>query len=267
MSRKNISISVNNKVFSEDDINDLIEIFGSLYTKHDEPDEGRIWKSQKLSISIDSYDKIGEDFDETDYKLAKKILKAKKITSFSASFSDNETNSLLSVKLDENEYSTTTFTLYSQDTEWFNARRTQIQDYMTQVADQDNFYLKHKKAIRRISAFLAGIPVIALVYLGMIIWTQIFPTQPSTEQFTPLQRNVAVSVLLFFAIIFNYLIGSLLTDKFFDRIDSLFPKIEFNFGPKRLNPRLKKRTLAKHLLLILVLPLFIDMIFFLVALF
>jgi len=257
---QSIDINIKNKVFNKNDFDTLIAILENAFTRRKQ--KSPYYKEQKLSVEITSADGISNSYDETDIKGAQIVFDRKKVTSFRATYSDYEKNNSLTFRLEDGDsiFSTNYISISSADTSWFNAKRTEINDFLSTVKNQDNVYLRHTKLIKFISYFLLGIPFV-FAYLNILdLIYKYFPLNSTgiITAGTPAYYMAWVALIVIYSVL-SFCMGYVFASGIFRKIDDLWPSIEFNFGPEHTNTKKIKRGILRSVITVIIVPIIISL--------
>lgn len=152
-------------------------------------------------------------------------------------------------------------TIKSRNKTWFNSKRTEVQDFIDSVKSQDNYYLQHKKLLRHLARFLIGIPIEITISYAIVLFTGPISID-NPPQFLVDFANITYQFRWLIYAWNSYIWGWLIADALFVRIDELWPKIEFNFGPAHLNKNAQKRRVITFATTAILLPILISLLFF-----
>jgi len=136
-----------------------------------------------------------------------------------------------------------------KDRNWVNGTSTRIKEIINSTTLQDNWMIRHKTFLFHLSAL--GIGIIIQTILWILIYQHFEPTKDPSDNFFvthPLFKYV-INLLIIYAVGFFW--------AFFlrDWLLSLWPTIEFDFGPEHLKIERSRRNRIIVFITLAVIPI------------
>lgn len=265
------SIRVKQKVFDQNDVLRFIEVIHSNFEKKS--------KNNEFKIELQVTDNSSYEFtNEYDREKIETILNTKRIVFVGIWYKKHTSipkmNSELSVSISHGgqwDYSgfggyfyhlrgDNSISITSDDETWYNAKFAELKECLDDTKDQTNPYLKHRSIIKPLVAIAMGYVVVAILvaFASYIDLFQIDST-PSTKW-----ENFLYTYKIPVTLVVSWLVGFVVSIGFIDKLDSLWPNIEFNFGPKHLNINRLRRQIWAYIVTTLgfaALPYIFDVLF------
>lgn len=257
-----VSIEIENKVFSE---NDVIKLLGMVNSLKDGTTRDYI------SLEIKSIDDVSYQIDDGDLDEVRPFLKEKKINSLSATYAQLGGDNRLKVEIHTTEYRSSYVTITSADKSWFNNNRAEFSDYLKSLKPQTNYYIEHRRPLLHLTRLGVGWLMILVLLSAVNAFGPYFlgDIQPidNPPQWLKAFASVILNPLFFFLFysLLAYFQGGLFADALFRKIDKLWPSIELNFGPDHLNQTKLARQAVGYALSIVIIPAALSLIFFLIS--
>ena len=256
MGLKTKSIEFKNKVFTEADIDEVIAIVKSNYDYKRK--DSQYSSSQRLSVTIKLPDGESEDFDEKNLDEIKFIYSRKKIVAIYGRYSDYKKSRTFNFSIYEDRTSVlNNFDIQSSDDAWFYKQKSEIDDFLKRVRNQENFYLKYRLFIEPLARFILAIPLTYLFYQIIVAFAHFIPAPPARE-ISANEQFWSIYWLVIVAIFVNFMFSQMAFNKLFKKIDSMWPTIEFNFGPDHLNTAKSTRSIFAHIASAVIIPLLLG---------
>lgn len=249
------SEDINNKVVLKDDILRLLTLVAENIRPKKKND---IYGSEYFAVSLRAKDGLSYQFDEPNFEEVEGVLRSKRITKIDITYRERDSDSTLICVLDTSKYGFNYYQVESKNKTWFNARKSQMQDFFKDVQDQSNFYLKYRSLISFLASIYLGYIILLVIFQVVSLIYNISHVEIKQIDYNSTSYKLTSTFIYPLTICLSYLIGSIPIDIIRRRIDELWPRIEFNFGPAHLNTLNKNREVWKYVITVIVLPLIVG---------
>lgn len=208
----------------------------------------RIEGTKNPSISVSSAGNVRTESDSDDI-FDNDVIDLKKTTSLEMSFSNYLTGKSIHISLHEGSktWRDSGFSVSGNDLNWVDATFVDLETIFAAIRPQFTLVHRFRWPIRLALAISAGISM-------LLIWSLIGPPTETTSIHMPTWLNWIVALGA------CALIGAIPGDYLFDRLNWLWPTVEFDFGPEHFKRRKRIRANLTFVLTIFLLPLIIELI-------
>lgn len=255
---KSTDIEITNKVFTATSAYKLLDIVNTKYSKR----HASRGSSTYLNVQFTGDNGINYSAEKIDSKQIMNLISENKVSRITVNFFDTKDDTTLIIVLDDSEGSSSKISLKSSNSTWFNETRIEIQDYLSTVKDQNEFYIKYRTSLYNLSRLLLGIPTFyilnQIVSAALTFFDIQLTNQPSEWQMSLAQFLIDWQILYF--LIFSFIIGYTPTVFIFDLLDKLWPKIEFDFGPVHKRKVRNSRKIWTQVATLIVIPILLALI-------
>lgn len=254
------SIELDNVVISKKDIEKFVEFLAKKYKKASKTAQYDFYTTLSAEIKLD--DGVENSFKNNEVTgefLSK--LDDKKCTNIDISFYehiDNKESNSINITLKADDYPYGRINIKSENRNWFNDTFVSLEEITSEIKPQDNYFTRNKNVLRQVTAVYFGF---VFIMFNLLI-NRLIPTPPENTK----KMDSSTLILAWIVILISsYIVGLVVTYFIFNKVDKLWPKIEFDFGPKHLRHASKVRNNWKWITTVIVIPLLMSLIFFLLG--
>ncbi len=263
--RKSIRKQIKGKIFSRDDIirlnNRFFTIFQSTESEH---------KNYTITLNCDDHETL--EFENTDLSVKNlDVLDVKKILHISMIFRDYRNNKSVQLSLSHGSSSWhNDFVVDGNDTSWVDSTDKSFSDIFKAVKPQNHLFEKYKRFLfhlisLNIGYFFIRSFVLVLQKLGYkTVETDSSESNPFIFILDYIVENVPLFKYILIAII-SWLVGIWIIFMFWDKIEnyllSLWPSIEFDFGPEHKKTQKNVRKAIGIIFSLILIPIILQIIF------
>lgn len=250
------SETIKDKVFKKDDIMILL----GLVAKNIKPKKkGDFLSSDYFDVSLKAHDGLSYQFDEFNEGELEAVLKTKRIEQISITYRERNDDSTISCKLDVSRYGLNYFNIEAKNKDWFNARKSELKDFFKDVENQNNFYTRYRGVIATAVAVYIGYFIILVVLAIVDLIYNVSHVQIKPADHNSSTYKILTTLNYPIILVGSYFTGLLPTDILKQKVDALWPSIEFNFGPAHLNSAQRNRKILAYVISVIIIPFIIGL--------
>lgn len=250
---RGISIPIEDKVFSVDDIMELARILYAAFSASRS-------NNKTVTYFLALWDGQSYELVDQNPTQLRQIITSKKVTKINFDFFDFSKENRVAIKIAEGDSWGNKIDIDTKGDAAFNKLRGQIEDWLESVKPQNNLYLKYRSLLAPIVRIYFGVLTIELVYL-VVGHIGIKPIEHPTHLELDLRNFLSTyRIPVFLAL--AYLEGLPWQWRLFDYLDKLWPPVEFDFGPEHLRQSKSQRKYAGYITTAIVIPVLFQFLFF-----
>lgn len=253
--RETRNLRINKRVFSKADINKLAQF---LWNESQQPTRSRIEFEMRFKINCDdgtSYASKSIDIFNDDG-----IIDTKRTESIEMALRDYDLDQYITISIVKNGYRDD-LTVEGDDQYWVNGCFNRLTEIINAVKPQVDWPYKYRRILFHIIALGVG-SIIYFLYWALIL-RHLQPIANPGEILKQLRsfarNNLWFSYVLQWISAYGFGIGWAFSLR--ERLLSLWPNIEFDFGPEHFNLEKKRRRHLSAIATLVVLPLAISVVY------
>lgn len=243
--------NINKRIFQKSDIINIGKIFlnESVISKKNE-------NHYSISFQLDCTDNTSYESENLGLFDEENIIDIKKTKTIGINYYDYELNRFMNITLANGKYRTSILTINGDDQNWVNGIFTKIKELIDSAKPQDNWIIRHKTFILHLSAL--GIGIVIYSILDIIFYIK--PIENPSDNILNIRALLTSFPILKYAIVlpFKWMMGLGFAYNLRDWLLSLWPDIEFDFGPDHLKIEKNRRLRIYVFVITVVIPIIIS---------
>lgn len=260
--KKKISKKISYKIINEQDLKTIFDYIFSIYSDFDS-------NSKTFSIKLYSDDSEIYEIQETLNYDELSVLNIKRISKVIVYISDYRLNFRLSLELcQDSDYLTNVLDIESNDENWVNNQFIKMNNIIDSWKPQNRLFSKYKNLLLHFLAINIGLLFIKIINNASIYFGYKSSTTTEGEGIWIFLIRKIITDYPFANYIFigivSWLIGWIICVMFWsgleEKIQKLWPIIEFDFGPEHLKFSKNKRTILMYFFTLVILPILLQIL-------
>lgn len=257
--KKRIYRNISGKIISREDIIKLIDYlfntFDVLTSEH-----------KRFNLSIHTFDNEVYEIENTKLTVNNSVIDIKRINSIKISLIDyrNEKQIFLSLTQGDDKWSNN-LSIESSDEEWVNNQQTKLLDLIESWKPQKSYYTKYRNYLLNFLAICIGLLIIRLMAnIEIDIDTEsskpgrLLILMNNLIELIPFTKYILLILISWFVGILPVLfLGWIKLDAY---LTSLWPPIEFDFGPEHYKYSKRRRKAIGLIITLIVIPILLNLI-------
>ena len=262
--KKKITKRISGKKFSKETLRHIIK---EIYINYIDIESGH--KRYLVTLHCANYETL--EFRDVDFsEKYSDIFDTKKIYQFIVSYNDYQNNREIYFSINEGDDNYGNYlSIEGDDINWVNSTEKKLNDLLEVVEPRKNYYRKYSTILFHFSSLNVGFLALRIfvLLLNKFGYTSPNPTKTDNPIGFLLGKIVEKFPLVGYLIIIicSWLLGMLLLAWIFDKIEewisSVFPSIEFDFGPMYMRKPKKLRKAIATLFTLIILPILLQLLF------
>jgi hypothetical protein len=256
--KKRIYQNIYGKVISRENVIKLIDYFFNTYN---------VLKSEykKFTLSFHTYDNEVYEIENTKPLIEDSVIDIKRIHSIKVSLIDyrNEKEILLNLTQGDDKWSNN-LTLESKDEEWVNNQKIKLEDLIKTWTPQGNYYSKYKDYLLSFLSICVGLIIIRIMAnTGSAGNENEVAEQGKFLLFIDKMIDLVPFTKYILLMLLSWIVGIfpvffLMWFKIDTYLTSLWPPIEFDFGPEHYKYSKRKRKAIGLIITLIVIPILLN---------
>lgn len=263
---RQVTIPIAEKVLTREDITSLAKLVGKNYVERSKKNRDLDYHYRSFEVTLKAEDDAIFKLEKAELADIDALLRERKIEKVTIRFSDPSRDSRsIDVEIEQAERNrrywrgNNSIDISSADEDWYNARRAELSDWLEHVKSQDNLYLKHRTTLKHILAFPLGYSLLYITVSVIVLAQKMGVFPPPLEHPTPLGEFLNRNSLIL-TLVLSYIYGRLWIPSVLDRLDQLWPSVEFHFSEKYRSQASSARIVISYLVTVVLLPVIITII-------
>lgn len=224
--KKSIEKAIELKIVLKSDINKIWSLFDT-----ENKDSTAKGNHSRLKIYIECDDETSYESESNEFLEENNVIDSKKINLIRIDYFDYKEERGMDVYLNQGHYKSY-FKVSGNNSDWVDAKFTNLVDIFHSVRPQDSWLVKYKKIIYFIAPIIIG--KFLYLFLDYFIYSNLSPIQNSSDNLLGVRNffdnnQVLVYVICFFL---YWLLGLPPVKIIYKKLLLLYPSIEFDFGPE-----------------------------------
>lgn len=244
---------IENRIFKKSDLINIGKVFLKEYEISKEKEN-----HSSISFRLDCVDNSSYESEDLGIFDKENIIDVKRTNSIEMSYYDYELNRSINFTLSNEKYSTNVLIVKGYEQNWVNGLFANVKELIDSTEPQNNWIINHKTLILHLSAFGIGIVIYSIFYF--LIGQHIEPIKNPSE--TIINLRTFFGEYSIFGYVYYLLIrwGLGITWAILLRnwLLSLWPEIEFDFGPEHLKIERKRRIRISLFIFVGVIPIIVS---------
>jgi len=235
-------INFKNKIFSKDDIFNIIKLFE---------------KNNATFELVVSTQEEKNTFTSLDTFKQSKELDLKDITSFQIKSGSSEDKRITLNLTQGNDFDhTNALTLEAEDDNWIKQTITSFETLFSEVKDQDSSAFKLKSLYSVLFLQTVSFVLLTGILAGFMYFIFFQPGEENTLVYKFLEKKHALSIVIYFCSVIPAFFFSLALK---NKVMSLWPAIEFGFGISQDKKESARKNRIRMILLVFVAPILVSL--------
>ena len=245
--------NIEKRIFQKSDIINIGKVFLREY-KFSKDNEN----NSSISFRLDCIDNTSYESEDIGLFDEENIIDIKRTKTIEISYYDYKLNRFINISLVHGKYSTSTLIVKGDDQNWVNGVFTKIKELIDSTKPQDNWIIRHKTFILHLNAL--GIGIIIYAILNILIYQHIEPIKNPSDTVLNFRSIYASSPILLYVLgLFSkWLLGIPWAFYLREWLLSLWPEIEFDFGPEHLKIEKIRRLRISVFVITAVIPIILS---------
>ena len=265
--KKKILKEIDDRIFRKEDI---INISNKIYMSYSKAKSDH----KNLSIKMNCENNETLEFENVDLRKYHNTLDIKKIFHLSFYFKDYRNNKRIEINISEGDNSwNNNLIIESDNISWVDSTDKSFEELFNSIQPQNKWFRKYRRLIHHLLSLNFGY---FLIYLIKSFTDLLIKIGYKAESTADSKSNPITFTLNFlfdmlpitkyvFIIILSWLMGLILLIFFWERIEnfllSLWPSIEFDFGPEYKKSQKKTRKAIWLICSLFLVPIFLQILF------
>lgn len=245
--------NIEKRIFIKSDIINIGKVFLKEYEFSKENET-----NSSISFRLDCIDNTSYESEDIGLFDEENIIDIKRTKNIEISYHDYKLNRFMNLTLVHGKYNNSILIVNGDDQNWVNGIFTKIKELIDSTKPQDNWIIKHKTFLLHLNAL--GIGIILYAILNILIYQHIEPIKNPSETVLNFRAFFTTYPILLYAfgLLSRWVIGMPVALYLRDGLLSLWPEIEFDFGPEHLKIEKIRRLRISVFIITAVIPIILS---------
>lgn len=247
--------NIEKKIFKKSDIKNIGKVFLEEYKNAQEKEH-----NSSITFRLDCIDNTSYESENIGLLDDGNIIDIKRTRTIEITYHNYELRRYMNISLIHGNSYENTLIVRGQDQNWVNGIFTKIKEIIDSIQPQDNWILKHKTLLLHLNAL--GIGIIFFAIFNLLILQYIEPIENPSGNVLQLRTFFETYPLFIYLVggFLKWMVGMSWAPEIRSWVLSLWPLIEFDFGPDHLKIEKMRRLRMSIFLSTAIIPLSVSIV-------